>query len=87
MNKLTGTREYLRKRESNWQIEFIEDTYWLTSGLANLGEKTSSMDRIINFVLECQRPNGGFPRATAIGIPTLEYTYYALSILKEAVLL
>jgi len=33
--------------------------------------------------MECQRANRGFSRATAMGIPTLEYTFYALSILKE----
>ncbi len=87
MNKLTGTREYLRKIERNWQVEFIEDIYWLVSGLANLGEKAKLPDKIVNFVTECRRTNGGFSRATEIGIPTLEYTFYALSILKEIVLL
>jgi hypothetical protein len=81
--KLAVTRDYLRKREKNWQVQFIEDLYWLVLGLVNLGEKTRIRDRLIRFVKMCQRPNGGFSRATEMGIPTLEYTFYALSILKE----
>ena len=80
---LASTSAYLRKREENWQVQFIEDLYWLVEGLANLGEKSNLPDRVTSFVLECQRPNGGFSRATVMGIPTLEYTFYALSILHE----
>ena len=80
---LAITSAYLRKREENWQVQFIEDLYWLVEGLANLGEKSNLPDRVTSFVLECQRPNGGFSRATVMGIPTLEYTFYALSILHE----
>jgi hypothetical protein len=79
----TSTIAYLINREKNWQVQFIEDLYWLVEGLANLGEKSNFPDRIIRFIMECQRQNGGFSRATIMGIPTLEYTYYALSILKE----
>jgi hypothetical protein len=81
--KLASTRAYLRRREETLQIQFIEDLFWLVEGLANLGEKPNFPDRAIEFVLECQRQNGGFARATIMGIPTLEYTFYALSILKE----
>jgi hypothetical protein len=81
--KLNTAREYLRKREENWQVQFIEDVYWLYKGLANLGEKPNFPDRTLKFVMACQRANGGFSRATIIGIPTLEYTFYALSILRE----
>ena len=81
--ELTITRDYLRKREENWQVQFIEDTYWLVLSLANLNEKTNVPDRAKQFVIMCQRSNGGFSRATIMGIPTLEYTFYALSILRE----
>jgi hypothetical protein len=81
--KLTVTRDYLRKREENWQVQFIEDLYWLYKGLANLDEKCNFPNRTLRFVMACQRANGGFSRATIIGIPTLEYTFYALSILRE----
>lgn len=80
---LIVTRDYLRKREQNWEIHYIEDLYWLVLGLANLGEKTDYPAKIMNFVMECRRTNGGFSRATAMGITTLEYTWYALSILSE----
>ena len=81
--KLTATRNYLRRREKKWQVQFIEDVYWLVVGLHNLGEKTNFPDRVMRFVMDCQRQNGGFSRATIMGIPTLEYTFYALSILER----
>jgi len=81
--KLACTAAYLRRRENNWGVQFIEDLYWLVEGLANLGEKPLFPRRITQFVLECQRQNGGFARVPIMSIPTLEYTFYALSILKE----
>jgi hypothetical protein len=83
INRLANTKAYLKRREENWQVQFIEDIYWLVLGLANLYEKSSVPAKVIRFVKECQRATGGFSRATVMGIPTLEYTYYALSILKE----
>ena len=83
IQKLANTRSYLRRREKNWQVQFIEDLFWLVKGLANLGEKPNFPDRITEFVLACQRQSGGFARATIMGIPTLEYTFYALSVLRE----
>ena len=83
IQRLAGTIAYLRKREDNWQIQFIEDLFWLVEGLANLGEKPVFPRRITQFVLECQRQNGGFARAGIMGIPTLEYTFCAVSILRE----
>jgi len=80
--KFATTGEFLRKREENLQLLFIEDIYWLTMGLANLYQKISFPDRLLSFILDCQRLNGGFSRATRIGIPTLEYTFYALSVLR-----
>jgi hypothetical protein len=81
--KLAITRDYLRKREENWQVQFIEDLYWLVLGLANLNEKSNIPNRVMRFVMMCKRRNGGFSRATIMGIPTLEYTFYALSILRK----
>lgn len=81
--KLIATRNYLKRREEKWQVQFIEDVYWLVLGLASLDEKTNMPDRVARFVMGCQRQNGGFSRATVMGIPTLEYTFYALSILKR----
>lgn len=81
--KPSTTMDYLRKREENWQVQFIEDVYWLVGSLVNTGEPIKYAERISRFVLGCRRPNNGFSRATIMGIPTLEYTYYALSILKN----
>jgi len=81
--EMTATKGYLRKREENWQVQFIEDLYWLVGALDNLGEESNFPERTLRFVTECQRINGGFSRATIMGIPTLEYTFYAVSILRE----
>jgi hypothetical protein len=81
--KLAAPRAYLRKKERAWQIQFIENLFWLVQGLANLGEESNTPERAASFVLECQRRGGGFARAPIMGIPTLEYTFYALSILQE----
>ena len=88
--RLTSTRDYLRdredKRRANFdkrQVDFIENLFWLVRGLANMGEKSNIPERITEFVMACQRANGGFARTTIMGIPTLEYTFYALSILDD----
>ena len=88
--KLTSTRDYLRDKEDKWranfdkgQVDFLENLFWLVKGLANMGEKSNIPERITEFVMACQRANGGFARTTIMGIPTLEYTFYALSILYE----
>jgi len=80
--ELTATKEFLRKREEEY-VQYIEDMYWLVMALANLGEKTRLPQKVAEFVTMCQRRNAGFARST-YGIPTLEYTFYALSILREA---
>lgn len=83
IRRLAETKNFLRNCEENWQVNFIEDLFWLIKALSNIREKCRFPDKAIEFVRECQRSNGGFSRGTVIGIPTLEYTYYALSILRE----
>jgi len=87
-DKLNGTKGYLRNKENDWRenfdkglVNYIENLFWLVEGQANLGEKSNIPDRITRFVMGCQSPNGGFGRAYSI--PTLEYTFYALSILRK----
>ncbi|MGA9047589.1 MAG: prenyltransferase/squalene oxidase repeat-containing protein [Dehalococcoidia bacterium] len=80
--KLKLTVNYLRDRENMWQLNFIEDIYWLSNSLCNLGQRVRIPERLISFVKACQRPNGGFARKDVMGIPTLEDTFYAVSILK-----
>jgi len=88
--RIAGAKAYLRMRGNDWltsfksgQVDFIENLYWLVMGLGNLREKLNLPDRVVTFVLGCQRQGGGFARAIIMGIPTLEYTFYTLSILKE----
>ncbi|MBN1690071.1 MAG: hypothetical protein JW901_03515 [Dehalococcoidia bacterium] len=88
--KLTGyklaelifTGDYLYDRAKMWRLNFIEDIFWLSSCMANLGQRIDIADWITSFVKNCQRSNGGFARKDVMGIPSLEYTYYAVSILK-----
>ncbi len=81
--RAAATKAYLRRKEARWEVRFIEDLYWLAGALTSVGERLNQPERAIEFVLGCRR-RGGFARAPVIGIPTLEYTFYALSILKEA---
>ena len=83
VGKLNATRDYLRTIEENTEAQFIEGLYWLTMGLANLGMKPNMPDKVMTFVMMCQRLGGGFSRAPVMAIPTLEDTFYALSILRE----
>jgi hypothetical protein len=76
------TLKYLRGKESVWQLNFIEDIYWISNSLVSLGQKPILADWMISFVSGCQRGNGGFARKDVMGIPSLEYTYYAVSIFK-----
>jgi hypothetical protein len=75
------TLSLLRQREQN--VQFLEDLYYLSSASYVLGESLSDRERAISFVLDCVRSSGGFARARPIGIATLEYTYYAISIFKQ----
>lgn len=76
------TVHYLRQVERFGSLLYIEQAYWLVSALNHLQAKPERPARIVAFVKACRRPNGGFGRAAAIGIPTIENTYYALAILK-----
>ena len=75
------TVEWLRRREVFWDILYLEQLHRLVMSLTALGEAIRERDRAIDFVLHCRRENGGFARAR-FGIPTLEYTHYALDILR-----
>ena len=82
MSGLSATVRYLRDRSSIWRLNFIEDIFWVSNSLSNLGQKIDKADWMISFVEACQRGNGGFARKDVMGIPSLEYTYYAVSALK-----
>jgi hypothetical protein len=76
------TVAYLKSRETR-PVQFLEDQFWLVGALANAGQYPAFPERAFDFVMACWRRSGGFSRATTIGISTLEYTYYALSVLKD----
>jgi len=77
------TLKYLRRREK--ETYFIEDLYYLKMASALLGERPSSPTRedSISYLLGYQNVTGGFARSRIMGISTLEYTYYAISLLKQ----
>lgn len=78
----TAAVNYLSQLERRGPYLYIEQAYWLTSAFAYVGAKPRYPYRLAAFVRACQRPNGGFARAAAIGITTLECTYYALATLE-----
>lgn len=77
------TREFLIKMEK--EIYYIEDLFYYFMSRTLLGERLFYPERMryAARILEYQRENGGFARARPIGISTLEYTYYAISVLKS----
>jgi len=82
-----GLERYFREQEKDRLLYFLEDLYWLVGGLNAIGQEMESKEAVAGFVLECQRQNGGFARAALMGIPTLEYTFYAVSLLAMTGLL
>jgi len=82
MSGLSATVKYLRDRSRIWRLNFIEDIFWVSNSLSNLGQRIELIDWMTSFVEACQRGNGGFARKDVMGIPSLEYTYYAVSTLK-----
>lgn len=71
---------FLVSRERD--VYFLEDLYYLENSRSTLGGAPANKGAVVSFVMACQRPGGGFARAKPMGIPTLEYTHYAISILK-----
>jgi hypothetical protein len=61
----------------NTHLPFIEDTYSGISILELYGESVRQPQGCIQQIMKLLRSNGGFSRAE-FGIPTLEYTYYAI---------
>jgi hypothetical protein len=76
------TVAWLKALEASWTVQFLEQLFWLSDALRALGSSIERRDEATKFVLACQRPNGGFGRAS-VGIATLEATHRALAVLKE----
>ena len=62
---------------------YLEEYYWTIEGLALLKREIPDKKKILSFICACYRGNGGFSRSQFMGISTIEYTYYAVSILKQ----
>jgi hypothetical protein len=73
--------DWLGGRRNDSMVSYIEQLYWLAAGLLAVGRPVPEPERAASFVLACWRPSGGFARAVT-GIPTLEHTHYALSVLR-----
>jgi len=78
---------YLRREAQRWGVYFLDDVFYLIQGLSLTRSTAAFAFQAVTHVLACQRPQGGFARAPAIGIPTLEHTYYALQVLDSLGLL
>jgi len=76
------TVTWLKARENEWRVQFLEHLFWLSGALRALGSGIERRDDATRFVLACQRPNGGFGRAS-LRIATLEDIHRALAVLQE----
>jgi len=61
---------------------YLEEYFWAIKGLALLKKEIPEKKKMWSFLEGCYRGNGGFSRSQFMGISTIEYTYYAVSILK-----
>ncbi|MBI2913969.1 MAG: hypothetical protein HYY03_08620 [Chloroflexi bacterium] len=77
-----STVSWLKGREAAGGIQYMEGLRWLSGALEALGEGIDERQKALDFVRACQRPSGGFARAR-VGIATLEYTHYALEVLRS----
>ena len=82
-SELDRAAAWLSDRAKASRVGYLEQLYWLVAGLHALGREIPHEDRAVDVVLGCQTPSGGFGRAH-VGIATLEYTHYALEILRGA---
>lgn len=62
--------------------DYLEDLFYSAESLSLLDESLPDVEEAFQFVDSCQRNNGGFSRARVMGIPTIEHTYMAVSVLK-----
>jgi len=62
--------------------DYLEDLFYSAESLTLLGDPLPDTDMAFQFADSCQRNNGGFSRARVMGIPTIEHTYMAVSVLK-----
>lgn len=76
------TEVFVRGLAEQPEIHFLDDLRWLAELCQAFDIAPRNRGALVEFVAACQRPGGGFARSPVIGIPTLEYTYYALRTLQ-----
>ncbi len=64
-------------------LPFMQDLYSGVNILTYLGRGPRNATGTVRLVLRMQNSNGGFRRSIALGISTLEDTFYALNMLKH----
>jgi len=77
------TRNYLLADGEDLPGSFLEYIYWNFKSLTLLDIKPVYAKRLIKYLPNYQRINGGFARSPFQGIPTFEDTYYAIVMIKE----
>lgn len=75
-------RIYIYLMDQWKKSEYLEDVFYVVESMAMLGRPLPQVNHVVQFIDSCQRNNGGFSRATVMGIPTIEDTYYAVKLLK-----
>lgn len=68
-------------RSDSHTVYYLEDLFWQMSCRKILHIPLPDRSYIIDFLNDCSRTDGGFSRSRNMGISTLEYTYYAVSLL------
>jgi hypothetical protein len=63
--------------------DYLEDLFYSVESLSLLRKPIPDIEKTIQFAESCQRNNRGFSRAQVIGMPTIEHTHMAVSILKD----
>jgi hypothetical protein len=71
---------YLKSRLDDF--EYLENVFFVAESLCLLDEPLPDVWSIVRFIEGCSRKNGGFSRARAMGIPTIEHTFMAVSVLN-----
>jgi hypothetical protein len=75
------TSEFILKKSK--RVQYLEDLYWLTQSQKLLKTNAFGYAYIEAFLLDCWNDDGGFRRSRDMGISNLEWTMFAVIILKQ----
>lgn len=74
------TKKFIYSELTN--SNYLEELFWAVQSLNLEKLSINNKEGILNFVARCWKEDGGFTRSRYQGITNLEYTFYALNILK-----